>query len=237
MTEKSKKLEPQRQAAHIRIGKKLDILEQWLTEGIPFVLVDGNKQIDAKGNYVLEHFPKSVRGLRLWNGEENSKDVVEQYQIPTTQTSDATWKAAPSALRIRAEGYEDKLSIFALLKEKAAIQRSNKQKTKIQELEEKLAFSEMNREGLAKELIQLRLDNNFLESELSTAESRLADAQHVMNNQLTFKTKAIKQAENDNKSLSILVNKLTEKLAENNIDMSDIGETTSVIKFPVIDNE
>lgn len=237
MSKVSDKLERQREEAFRRIDKKLDILELWLDEGIPFKLINGNKQVDSKGNYVLEDFPKSVRGLRLWNGKENSKEVVSKYQIPTTQTSDKAWKAAPSATRIRAEGNEDRPSIFALLKEKASIQRSNKQKTRIDELEEKLRFSEKKCNGLAAELVQLRIANKALEKDVLIAETRLEDARHLMLQQLDFKSKTIKQSENDNKSLQNEIDKLKARLFENNIDFSDIEQSNSVISFPVSKDE
>ncbi|MCH2256036.1 MAG: hypothetical protein MK088_05340 [Alteromonas sp.] len=237
MSKESDKLEWQREEAFRRIDKKLDILELWLDEGIPFKLINGNKQVDSKGNYVLEDFPKSVRGLRLWNGKENSKEVVAKYQIPTTQTSDKAWKAAPSATRIRAEGNENRPNIFDLLKEKASIQRSNKQKTRIDELEEKLRFSEKKCNGLAAELVQLRIANKALEKDVLIAETRLEDSRHVMLQQLDFKSKTIKQSENDNKTLQNEIDKLKARLFENNIDFSDIEQSNSVISFPVSKDE
>ncbi|GAC03049.1 MAG: hypothetical protein CL578_18210 [Alteromonadaceae bacterium] len=237
MSKESDKLERQREEAFRRIDKKLDILELWLDEGIPFKLINGNKQVDSKGNYVLEDFPKSVRGLRLWNGKENSEEVVKKYHIPAAQTSDRAWKAAPSATRIRVEGNEDRASIFALLKEKASIQRSNKQKTRIDELEEKLTFSEKKSNGLAAELVQLRIANKALEKDVRIAETRLEDARHVMSQQLDFKSKTIKQSENDNKTLQNEIDKLKARLIENNIDFSDIEQSNSVISFPVSKDE
>lgn len=233
----SNKLEKQRQEAFIRIDKKLDILEQWLNEGIPFKLIGGNKQVDANGNYVLEYFPTSVRGLRLWNGENNSYEVVKKYQIPQVQTSDQAWKAAPKSTHTRVGDNENRLSIFVRLREKAAIQRSNKQKTKIDELDEKLSFSETSRAGLATELVQLRLENKSLENELIIAETRLRDAKHVMSQQLEFKNKAIQQLDNHNKTLKNMIRDLRERLIDNNIDISDIEKENSVISFPVADND
>ena len=232
MSTEGDKLERQREEAFRRIDKKLDILELWLDEGIPFKLINGNKQVDSKGNYVLEDFPKSVRGLRLWNGKGNSEEVVAKYQIPTTQTSDKAWKAASSATRMRAEGNEDRPSIFALLKEKASIQRSNKQKTRIDDLEEKLTFSEKKCNGLAAELVQLRIANKALEKDVRIAETRLEDARHVMSQQLDFKSKAVKQLENNNNELQSEIDKLKARLIENNIDYSDIEKSSSVISFP-----
>jgi hypothetical protein len=231
MTEKSQSKDKQRDEALLRIKKKLDILDVWIKDGLPFKLLDGNKQVDAKGKFLLEYFPTSVRGLRLWNGDKNSKPVVKKFEIPTMQTSDKAWKAAPRATRIRVDSVEGRLSIFERLKEKALTQSSNKQKTKIQELEENLEFSEINSNGLANELIQLRLDNNFLESELNTAENRLVSAQQVMKQQLEFKTKNLQQANNKIKSLNVKMNRLKALLVNNGIEYSEIEKATSVIEF------
>jgi len=232
MTNKSQSQDKQRDEAFLRIEKKLDILDDWIKDGLPFKLVDGKKQVDAKGKFLLEYFPTSVRGLRLWNGDDNSKQVIKQYGIPTTQTSDKTWKAAPRATRIRVDSIEGKLNIFERLKEKALTQISNKQKTRIQELEENLEFSETNNNGLANELIQLRLDNNFLESELNTAENRLVSAQQVMKQQLEFKTKNLQQADNKIKTLNVEMNQLKAFLIDNGIGYAEIEKATSVIEFP-----
>jgi hypothetical protein len=232
MTKKSQSQDKQRDEALLRIEKKLDILDEWVKDGLPFKLLDGNKQVDAKGKFLLEYFPTSVRGLRLWNGDKNSKQVIKKYEVPTTQTSDKSWKAAPRATRIRVDRIEGRLNIFERLKEKALTQISNKQKTRIQELEEKLEFSETNSNGLANELIQLRLDNNFLESELNTAENRLVSAQQVMKQQLEFKTKNLQQANNKIKSLNVKMNRLKALLVNNGIEYSEIEKATSVIEFP-----
>ena len=85
---------------------------------------------------------------------------------------------------------------------------------------------------MANELIQLRLDNNFLESELKTAEKRLAGAQQVMNQQLEFKTNKLKQADNNIKTLNVKVNQLEALLVDNGIEYSEIEKATSVIEFP-----
>jgi hypothetical protein len=232
MASDNSKIERQRAEAFERLEQKIGILEKWLDEGIPYKLADGNKQLDDKGKFLLEYFPTSVRGLRLWNGTQNSKNVVNEYMIPHYQTSDATWKAASFNTKIRVEGADDKLSLFVRLKEIALIQRSNKQKTKIQELEEKLELSETNKQGLATELIQLRLDNKFLESELRNAENKLQGAQEIMRQQLEFEAKKLRQLNNEEKALAITVNKLKELLHRHSMDYSDIEKETSVITFP-----
>jgi hypothetical protein len=232
MTDTKKPIEAQRAEAFERLESKIKILEDWAVSGIPFKLRDAHKQVNEKGKLVLEYFPTSISGLRLWNATQNSEDVTKKFKIPTSQTSDKTWKAAPSTIRIRVEGNEDKLSLFMLLKETALIQSSNKEKTKIQKLEEKLELSEMNRKGLANELIELRLANKFFEEELSTAENKIKGTQEVMSQQLDWKKNMLKQAENKTYELNIELNRLRRLLTENGIEWDFNDEVNTVIDFP-----
>jgi hypothetical protein len=119
-----------------------------------------------------------------------------------------------------------------LLKETALIQSSNKEKTKIQKLEEKLELSEMNRKGLANELIELRLANKFFEEELSTAENKIKGTQEVMSQQLDWKKNMLKQAENKTYELNIELNRLRRLLTENGIEWDFNDEVNTVIDFP-----
>ena len=89
---------------------------------------------------------------------------------------------------------------------------------------------------MASELIQLRLENKSLESELRTAQTRLSDAQHLMSKQLEFKKNVQQQADSENAELRNLVSNLKARLVENRIDISDIEKTNSVISFPVANN-
>ena len=84
---------------------------------------------------------------------------------------------------------------------------------------------------MANELVQLRLENKALIKDVQTAETRLEDARHVMSQQLDFKSKTIKQLENENKAYQNEIDNLKARLVENNIDFSDIEKPTSVISF------
>ena len=83
----------------------------------------------------------------------------------------------------------------------------------------------------------MRIANKALEKDVRIAETRLEDARHVMSQQLDFKSKTIKQSENDNKTLQNEIDKLKARLIENNIDFSDIEQSNSVISFPVSKDE
>lgn len=232
MTTKKKPIEDQRTEAFKRLESKIEILEGWAVSGIPFKLIDAHKQVDDKGKLVLEYFPTSIRGLRLWNGTQNTENIAKKFKIPTSQTSDKVWKAAPKTISIRVEGSEEKLSLFMRLRETALIQSSNKEKTKIQELEEKLDISEMNRKGLANELIELRVTNKYFEEELSTAANQIEGTQEIMSQQLGWKIKVLNQAENKLKELNIELNRLKKLLTKNGIEYDFNNGVNSIIDFP-----
>jgi hypothetical protein len=232
MSENKQNQDPQQKEAFARIEKKVDILETWATKGIPFALMDGNKQVDEKGRYVLEFFPTSPTGLRKWNGKQNSKDVVTQYKIPPFTTSTKSLDAISTSLKIRIYGDENQLNLWERLKLKSKLQSSTKEKNVLQEIEEKLKISEANHQGLAYELIELRIANKYLEEENSTLENQIESIRLSIKFQLDLKKKQLKQVETKSKQLSTENLKLKKLLDEHNIDYSANDENISVIDFP-----
>jgi hypothetical protein len=232
MSENKQNQDPQQKEAFARIEKKVEILETWATKGIPFALVDGNKQVHEKGRYVLEFFPTSPTGLRKWNGKQNSKDVVTQYKIPPFTTSTKSLDAISTSLKIRIYGDENQLNLWERLKLKSKLQSSTKEKNVLQEIEEKLKISEANHQGLAYELIELRIANKYLEEENSTLENQIESIRLSIKFQLDLKKKQLKQVETKSKQLSTENLKLKKLLDEHDIDYSANDENISVIDFP-----
>lgn len=232
MSEFKQNQDPQQKEAFARIKKKVEILETWASNGIPFVLLDGNKQVDEKGRYVLEFFPTSPTGLRKWNGKQNSKDVVIQHKIPPFTTSTKSLDAIPTSLKIRIYGDKNQLNLWERLKLKSKLQSSTKEKNVLQEVEEKLKISETNHQGLAYELIELRIANKHLEEENSTLENQIESNRSSIKSQLDLKKKQLKQFETKSKQLSTENLKLKKLLDEHDIDYSAIDENISVIDFP-----
>lgn len=232
MAKTNQNRDPQQIEAFERIEKKIEILEKWANEGIPFVLVNGNKQVDDKGKYVLEFFPTSPTGLRKWNGKQNSKDVVKQYDIPPYTTSAKSLDAIPTGLKLRIYGDDNKLNLWERLKFKAKLQSNAKEKNALQEIEEELKISEANHQGLAYELIELRVTNKHLEEENSTLENQIESVRLSIKSQLDLKEKQLKQSELKSKQLSIENAKLKKLLDEHGIDYDNADESTSIIDFP-----
>lgn len=232
MSENKQNQDPQQIEAFTRIEKKVEILEGWATDGIPFALVDGNKQIDEKEKYVLEFFPTSPTGLRNWNGKRNSKNVAKKYKIPPFTTSAKSLDAIPTNLKIRIFGDTNKLNLWERLKLKAKLQSSTKEKNALQKLEEKLNISEINHQGLAHELVELRINNKYLEEEVATLENQRESVRETITRQLELKKEQLKQSDNSFKKLSIENSKLKKLLDMHDIDYKDIEEDISIIKFP-----
>ncbi len=232
MTNDESNIEPQRLEAFKRLEKKITILEGWIENGIPFKLKDGNKQLDKKGKIILEFFPTSISALRGWNGSQNSEETVKKAKIPKFQTSLATIKAAPSRIINRINNNGDSKSLFERLKIKAKFQSDNKNKSKIEELEESLVISQMNHKGLADELIQLRLDNIYLTEELHTAENIIKSTKSNTKVQFEWKDEKLKQAHNTTAQLKTENLKLKRILDEHNISYDIEPVDPSVIHFP-----
>lgn len=232
MIKENQNQDPQQIKAFERIERKVEILEKWVNEEIPFVLVKGNKQVDDNGKYILEFFPTSPTGLRRWNGKQNSKDVITQYDIPPFTTSAKSLNAIPTSLKLRIFGDENKINLWERLKFKAKLQSNTKEKNALQELEEQLKISEANHQGLAFELIELRVTNKYLEEENSSLENQIESVRLTITSQLDLKKKQLKQYDLKSKQLSIENAQLKKLLDAHSIDYSGTNESTSVIDFP-----
>ncbi len=232
MIKENQNQDPQQIKAFERIERKVEILEKWANEEIPFVLVKGNKQVDDNGKYILEFFPTSPTGLRKWNGKQNSKEVIKQYNIPPFTTSAKSLNAIPTSLKLRIFGDKNKLNLWERLKFKAKLQSNTKEKNALQELEEQLKISEANHQGLAFELIELRVTNKYLEEENSSLENQIESVRLTITSQLDLKKKQLKQYDLKSKQLSIENAQLKKLLDAHGIDYSGTNESTSVIDFP-----
>ncbi len=232
MIKENQNQDPQQLKAFERIERKVEILEKWVNEEIPFVLVKGNKQVNDNGKYILEFFPTSPTGLRKWNGKQNSKEVIKQYNIPPFTTSAKSLNAIPTSLKLRIFGDKNKLNLWERLKFKAKLQSNTKEKNALQELEEQLKISETNHQGLAFELIELRVTNKYLEEENSSLENQIESVRLTITSQLDLKKKQLKQYDLKSKQLSIENAQLKKLLDAHGIDYSGTNDCTSVIDFP-----
>lgn len=122
-----------KQAAQDAIDRKLKILSDWLTNGIPYMENDeGHTLLDGRERKVLEYFPSSVRQFKLWDGSQNSAKLRENLPSLTRTGNDTLAKRPASAeqanrltkaLKLRAQNQQDsgRHSTVRRLKQELAI--------------------------------------------------------------------------------------------------------------------
>ena len=177
-----------------RFKKKVQILEAWIKEEIPYVLTnEGFKKIDKNGRFILEYFPLSITAIRAWNGSKNTDKIVETYSIPRKMTSAETWKALPNSTRENIGGTLTLPSLFERLKQKAQIQRDSGRLSQIRALKEEFKVAQLNHVALAHEMMALRLENDILIEDLRVAERKIEGLKKMYKNEIDWRTKSSEQ--------------------------------------------
>lgn len=65
--------------AEANITRKLNVLEDWLSNGIPYQqTTDGNTLLDGKDQKLLDFYPTSLRQFKMWDGSQNCEPVRTQ---------------------------------------------------------------------------------------------------------------------------------------------------------------
>ncbi|ASL43704.1 hypothetical protein bAD24_I09445 [Burkholderia sp. AD24] len=81
--------------ADANIDAKLDILREWISNGIPCRRTeDGNALLDAKDRKQLDYFPTSLRQFKAWDGSQNSV-LVRRDLANITATGNDTLAKRP----------------------------------------------------------------------------------------------------------------------------------------------
>jgi len=178
-----------------KLEQKVRVLEGWLATDIPHRLSEhGNRVEDSrKGGFQLEWYPKSVSGLRGWNGSKNNPATVAKYGIPKNTTAHTTYKAISQAIRDRIEGTCKLPSLFARLKEKEKMQYDNGHLSKIQNLNSQLALVKKNHEAIAHEMIALRLENDTLNEDVQVKERQMIGLKLQHKSEIEWRNKLAKQ--------------------------------------------
>ena len=233
-------MEKQRKEAIKRLEKKISILEKWLSTKIPFSLNSNNTRIlDKNGGFELEFFPKSISGLRNWNGFKNSFSVVEEYEIPKQLTSTKTWEATPAHIRERVTGTKTTESLFIRLKAKAIIQRDSGRISKVKELEAIVDRVRQDHAAIAHEMIGLRLENDTRTEELYIAEKKVEGLKLQHKTEIEWRNKtALQQKEiiaKLEKEKSSLQKKLLKISKESGINLEELAIKTNVVNLKLGD--
>ena len=73
------------------LEKKLALLEQWIREGVPLLLMeDGTPVLDHDGERQLDYFPKSIASLADWDGTQNCKNTRDMFELALSRTGRMT---------------------------------------------------------------------------------------------------------------------------------------------------
>lgn len=179
--------------AEANINRKLNVLESWLSEGIPFRRSDdGNILLDEKDGKILEYYPKSLRQFKAWDGTQNS-NTLRNTLPELSKTGNDTLAKRPAleekvgklvaALRLRAESQKgaDKHSAFKRLEEELCI------------AEETIKIRNLELREQQRQLQQIRRSHEIL---LKKAEGDAAEFERERQSLLTeLKTQMSKNSE------------------------------------------
>lgn len=99
--------------AEANIERKLNVLESWLKEGIPYKqTADGNTLLDDRDHKLLDFYPTSLRQFKAWDGTQNCEPICAQLPALSATGNDTLAKRPAleerarrviTALRLRAE--------------------------------------------------------------------------------------------------------------------------------------
>lgn len=65
--------------AEANIERKLNVLESWLKDGLPYQqTADGNTLLDDRDHKLLDFYPTSLRQFKAWDGTQNCEPVRAQ---------------------------------------------------------------------------------------------------------------------------------------------------------------
>lgn len=87
--------------AEANITRKLNVLEDWLANGIPYQkTTDGNTFLDGDDQKLLDFYPTSLRQFKMWDGSQNCEPV--RAQLPAFVATGNDTLAKRPALEERA---------------------------------------------------------------------------------------------------------------------------------------
>lgn len=89
---RSKKLSPSDSKENSRrnILKKIEILEGWLQDGIPWEQQDGYEVRDNNGNRVCVYLPNSLRSFNKWSSDKYSNETTLRFPALSSILSNGT---------------------------------------------------------------------------------------------------------------------------------------------------
>lgn len=121
--------------AEANIERKLNVLESWLKDGIPYQqTADGNTLLDDRDHKLLEFYPTSLRQFKAWDGTQNCEPV--RTQLPALGAIGNDTLAKRPALEERAQ------RVIAALRLRAEAQINTNRQSELKRLKIELQVAE-----------------------------------------------------------------------------------------------
>lgn len=131
-----KQAEASKAEATSNITVKINVLNEWVTHGIPLRLHDdGSALIDEKDKKQLDYYPRSLRQFKAWDGTQNCKLVREKLPAFSTTGNDTLPK--------RPELQEKVRCIIEALRLRASQQETLTHPSEIKRLQEELKIAKL----------------------------------------------------------------------------------------------
>jgi hypothetical protein len=195
--------------AEANIIRKLNVLDDWLANGIPYQkTVLGNTLLDDNDHSLLDFYPRSLRQFKAWDGSQNCEFV--RAQLPNFAATGNDTLAKRKTLEERAR------NVIVALRERADVQANSTRRSAMKQLTGELkiaqAIIEVRNAELREQqrkLRQIERDNATLNRKLTGDEAEFKEAYgtlfrevetlKVLNAQLTAqlaKIAPLRQADN-----------------------------------------
>jgi hypothetical protein len=157
MTRRIHQAEVSKAEAAANIERKLNVLESWLKDGIPYQLTaDGKTLLDDHDHKLLDFYPTSLRQFKAWDGTQNCEQV--RVQLPALGATGNDTLAKRPTLEDRAR------RVIAALRLRAETQVNSTRQSELKRLKSELQVAEATIEIRNAEIREQRRAHRRLES-------------------------------------------------------------------------
>tara|TARA_R100000656_G_scaffold124970_2_gene104718 strand:+ start:889 stop:1539 length:651 start_codon:yes stop_codon:yes gene_type:complete len=149
------------------ILRKIEILEDWLRDGIPWEHLDGNEVRDINGNRICIYIPDSLRSFNKWNSERYSNETVLRFPLLTSVLSNGT-----DTLNNNPELKQRSITILANLSQLTKTQLNSEPYNRVHELDDEVSRLKIFIDNQNNKIIEYHRENIRLTRILSKIEQR-----------------------------------------------------------------
>lgn len=123
-----------KQVAQANIECKLNILRDWVANGIPYRVDEhGHGLLDDNEQKVLEFFPTSVRQFKAWDGSQHAPVLRTRLPAITATGNDTLAKRPIVETQVK--------QVIGALRQRARAQRDATRSSRLRQLEEELRIA------------------------------------------------------------------------------------------------